>query len=90
MTRLIEEERMTQLPVGVGIVGANPERGWAARAHVPAIHASGEFRLVAVATTRAESAALARERFAVCRNASVRYFAPEAFAVAARVSVVLK
>jgi hypothetical protein len=28
--------------------------------------------------------------FAVCRNASVRNFAPEAFAVAARVSVVLK
>jgi predicted dehydrogenase len=63
MTRLIVGERMTQVPVGVGIIGANPERGWAARAHVPAIQAGGEFRLVAVATTRAESAALARERF---------------------------
>jgi predicted dehydrogenase len=63
VTRLIVEERMTQVPVGVGIIGANPERGWAARAHVPAIRACGEFRLVAVATTRAESAGLARERF---------------------------
>jgi len=63
MTRFILEERMTQLPVGVGIIGANPERGWAVRAHVPAIQACGEFRLVAVATTRAPSAAAARERF---------------------------
>lgn len=49
--------------VGIGIIGANAERGWAARSHVPAIQASDEFRLTAVATTRAESAALAQERF---------------------------
>jgi predicted dehydrogenase len=50
--------------IGVGIVGANPDRGWAARAHVPAIHASPHFTLTAVATTRAQSAQAARDRFA--------------------------
>lgn len=49
--------------LGVGIIGANPERGWAARAHVPAIKASPDFALAAVATTRTESAEAARERF---------------------------
>jgi predicted dehydrogenase len=48
---------------GVGIIGANPERGWAARAHVPAIEASRHFALTAVATTRTESAEAARRRF---------------------------
>lgn len=54
---------MANAPIGVGIVGANPERSWAALSHVPAIRASTDFRLVAVATTRAESAELARDRF---------------------------
>lgn len=54
---------MENPPIGVGIIGANPERGWAARAHIPAIQASPDFRLMAVATTRVESANLARERF---------------------------
>ncbi|MEO3873538.1 Gfo/Idh/MocA family oxidoreductase [Nonomuraea sp. B12E4] len=49
--------------IGVGILGANPDRGWAARAHIPAIRASPHFALAAVATTRAESAHAARERF---------------------------
>jgi predicted dehydrogenase len=48
---------------GVGIIGANPDRGWAARAHVPAIQASPHFALTAVATTRTESADAARRRF---------------------------
>jgi len=47
----------------VGIVGANPERGWASRAHVPALRASSELELTAVATTRAESARAARVQF---------------------------
>lgn len=50
-------------PIGVGILGANPDRGWAVRAHIPAINASTQFRLVAVATTRVESANAARDRF---------------------------
>jgi predicted dehydrogenase len=54
---------MTSPPIGVGILGASPDRGWAARSHVPAIAASPDFTLAAVATTRAESAAQARDRF---------------------------
>lgn len=50
--------------IGVGIVGASPDRGWAARAHVPAIQASPHFTLTAVATSRTESAHAARDRFA--------------------------
>ena len=50
--------------IGVGIVGANPDRGWAARAHVPAIDASPHFTLTAVATTHTQSAQAARDRFA--------------------------
>jgi predicted dehydrogenase len=50
--------------IGVGIVGANPDRGWAVRAHLPAIQASPHFTLTAVATTRTESAHAARDRFA--------------------------
>jgi predicted dehydrogenase len=49
--------------IGVGIVGASPDRGWAARAHIPAVQASTSFTLTAVATTRVESAQAARDRF---------------------------
>ncbi len=50
-------------PIGVGILGANPDRGWAMRGHIPAIESSPDFTFAAVATTRAESAAAARDRF---------------------------
>lgn len=49
--------------IGVGILGANPDRGWATRAHIPAITASPHFALTAVATTRKHSAEAARARF---------------------------
>jgi predicted dehydrogenase len=48
-------------PIRVGIVGANPDRGWAFRAHVPALTALDRFRVTAVATTREESAARAAQ-----------------------------
>jgi predicted dehydrogenase len=54
---------VTNQAIGVGIIGASPDRGWAARAHIPAISASPQFRLAAVATSRAQSAAAAREAF---------------------------
>jgi predicted dehydrogenase len=50
-------------PLRLGIIGANPNRGWAPRAHLPAAAASEQVELVAVATTRMESAAEAAERF---------------------------
>lgn len=54
---------MISKKIGVGIVGANPDRSWAARSHVHAINASPHFTLAAVATTRPESANAARDRF---------------------------
>jgi predicted dehydrogenase len=43
-------------PLRVGIIGANPRRGWASRAHLPAVAAAADLELVAVATTRIDSA----------------------------------
>jgi predicted dehydrogenase len=51
------------MAVRLGIIGANPERGWAPRSHLPAAAASPHVELVAVATTRIDSAAAAAERF---------------------------
>jgi predicted dehydrogenase len=45
--------------VRVGLIGAGSSRTWAARAHIPALQALPETEIVAVATTRAESAAIA-------------------------------
>jgi predicted dehydrogenase len=49
----------------VGIIGASPERGWATRAHIPALRALPDFELVAVGTSREESARRAAEVFGV-------------------------
>jgi predicted dehydrogenase len=46
-------------PLRVGLIGAGSSRSWAARAHMPALSAVPDMRIVAVATTRAESAAAA-------------------------------
>ncbi|MPZ15885.1 MAG: gfo/Idh/MocA family oxidoreductase [Chloroflexi bacterium] len=40
----------------IGVVGANPTVGWASRTHMPALLALPEFDLVAVCTTKRESA----------------------------------
>src|SRR4051794_12756829 len=53
----------TNDPLRPGIIGANPDRGWASRAHLPAAAACEQVELVAVATTRIESAAAAAQRF---------------------------
>jgi predicted dehydrogenase len=50
--------------IRVGIIGANPDRGWAVRAHVPALQALPEqYRLTAVATTNPDSAQRAATAF---------------------------
>ncbi len=49
--------------IRLGIIGANIHRGWAPRAHLPAVVASPEFELTAVCTTRQESADEARQKF---------------------------
>ena len=49
--------------IRLGIIGANIHRGWAPRAHLPAIVASPEFELTAVCTTRQESAEETRQKY---------------------------
>src|SRR5216117_3829067 len=52
--------------IRVGIIGANPDRGWAAQAHIPALKAlSDDFEITALSTSRRESADAASKRFGV-------------------------
>src|SRR5205809_3670661 len=52
--------------IRVGIIGANPDRGWAAQAHIPALKSlSDDFEISALSTSRRESADAARDRFGV-------------------------
>src|SRR6266849_4206526 len=49
-----------------GIIGANPDRGWAAQAHIPALTSlSDDFEITALSTTRRESADAAGKLFGV-------------------------
>src|SRR6266568_2046722 len=51
---------------GVGIIGANPDRGWAAQAHIPALKSlSDDFEITALSTSRRESADAASKLFDV-------------------------
>jgi len=43
-------------PLRVGLIGANPTRGWGRIAHIPALTALDEFELVAVATRHLDTA----------------------------------
>src|SRR5690349_14526455 len=54
--RLRKETLLTINRIRLGVIGANPGRGWAPRAHLPALLASPEFELTAVCTTRLDSA----------------------------------
>ena len=49
--------------IRVGIVGASPDRGWAATAHIPALRSLPEYELTAVGTSREASAREAAARF---------------------------
>jgi predicted dehydrogenase len=52
--------------IRVGIIGANPDRGWAAEAHIPALTSlSDDFEITALSTTRRESADTAGKLFGV-------------------------
>src|SRR5437868_14540082 len=52
--------------IGVGIIGANPDRGWAAQAHIPALKSlSDDFEITALSTSRRESADAAARLFDV-------------------------
>lgn len=52
--------------IGVGIIGVQPDRSWAAVAHIPALQAlADDYEIVALSTTRQESADAAAERYGV-------------------------
>ncbi len=52
--------------IRVGIIGANPDRGWAAHAHIPALRSlAKDFEITALSTSRRESADAAGKRFGV-------------------------
>src|SRR5438132_3146523 len=52
--------------IRVGIIGANPDRGWAAQAHIPALKSlSDDFEITALSTSRRESADAASKIFGV-------------------------
>src|SRR5437588_10415297 len=52
--------------IRVGIIGANPDRGWAAQAHIPALRSLGDdFEITALSTTRRGSADAAGKLFGV-------------------------
>ncbi|EYF08479.1 putative oxidoreductase [Chondromyces apiculatus DSM 436] len=51
--------------IGVGIIGANPDRGWAVSAHIPALKSLPRYALRAVSTTRKETADATAQRFGV-------------------------
>ena len=52
--------------IGVGIIGASPDSGgWAVTAHIPALRALPDYCLVAVSTSRRESAEAASRTFGV-------------------------
>src|SRR5262249_40379488 len=48
-----------------GIVGLNPHRGWGSMAHLPALRALPEFEVVAVCTSRQETASEAARHFGI-------------------------
>src|SRR5438270_931302 len=52
--------------IRVGIIGANPDRGWAAQAHIPALRSlPDDFEIMALSTSRRESAEAASKQFGV-------------------------
>src|SRR5256886_9173404 len=52
--------------IRVGIIGANPDRGWAAQAHIPALKSlSDDFEITVLSTSRRESADAASKLFGV-------------------------
>src|SRR5438105_14515260 len=52
--------------IRVGIIGANPDRGWAAQAHIPALRSlADDFEITALSTSRRASADAASKRFGV-------------------------
>lgn len=65
-------QKSSASPIGVGIIGVNPRRGWAATAHIPAIRALPQYSLNAVCTSNPESAKQAADAFGVEGYSDIR------------------
>src|SRR3954463_6427960 len=61
---------MSASTLGVGIIGVSPVRGWAATAHIPALHALPNYEIRALSARSAESARVAGEAFGVAATFS--------------------
>lgn len=59
---------MTSAPIRVGIVGANPERGWARDAHLAALRALPDFAIAAVSARTQQIADEAAPHFGAARG----------------------
>src|SRR6184192_2509527 len=55
----------TESTLGIGIIGVNPTRGWAATAHIPALRALPNYEIRALSTRSAESARAVGQAFGV-------------------------
>src|SRR5207248_5883352 len=51
--------------LGVGIIGVSPTRGWAATAHIPALHALPNYEIRALSAHSAQSARAAGKAFGI-------------------------
>jgi predicted dehydrogenase len=56
---------LSESTLGVGIIGVNPDWGWAATAHIPALRALPNYEVRALSATSAEAARAAGEAFGV-------------------------
>ena len=56
---------MSESTLGVGIIGVSPDRGWAATAHIPALHALPNYEIRALSAHNAQSARAAGDKFGV-------------------------
>jgi predicted dehydrogenase len=54
---------MAEKPLRLGVVGANPNVGWASRTHMPALLNLSEYEIDAVCTTKRESAEAAAQKY---------------------------
>ncbi|KAA6223906.1 gfo/Idh/MocA family oxidoreductase [Streptomyces albofaciens JCM 4342] len=57
--------RTSAAPIGVGIIGLSASRGWAARAHLPALAAVPGFEVRALSASTPESARAAGEKYGI-------------------------
>jgi predicted dehydrogenase len=61
---------MTQSVLGVGIIGVNAGRGWAATAHIPALRALPNYEIRALSASNPQSARAAADTFGISASFS--------------------